>query len=334
MPQFVSGQEYGDRVTYGDRHLYPEAGEHGRNGPEDRPPFPGLISEVFMKGVYTFYSRGDSLVSERSMKTQGVFIAVIILSLLIIFNFIRLIRQKNKDALPIIVFTGVIIVAYYASVLVYPHFYIPKRYTMYTLPIVFIIAAPLALQWYVAKYFNKKYSSLLVVIFVLAFVLIFNGRGNGNAGYTVRTKMHKDLYSFVERLPDESVIAGWPKGVLDNIPYYSRKRVLVNYEFHQALHIKAIEENRELANALFDAYFTTKIDDLYQLRDKYNVTHLIINKDHFTSRAEMKYFVPFNSRIKSLRSSAKGNYFLRNVPVKDSVIYQKENMLILDMLKL
>jgi hypothetical protein len=60
-------------------------------------------------------------------------------------------------------------------------------------------------------------------------------------------------------------------------------------------HTRYTELMRERARALFKAYFASDASSLRELRDRWGVTHLLLDRRHFVDRPV--YFAPFDADV-------------------------------------
>ena len=65
-------------------------------------------------------------------------------------------------------------------------------------------------------------------------VACLGGRGSPVAGLNVDLRQSRGFYAELAPCPKDAMIAGWPIGVVDNIPYVAQRQVLVNLECHGA----------------------------------------------------------------------------------------------------
>lgn len=121
---------------------------------------------------------------------------------------------------------------------------------------------------------------------------------------------YSELYDYVETLPKDSIIAANPAdmGILDCIPLHSNRKVITAYRFsndlifYKDLHKKDKEINLET----LDAYYAKDLTGLDKYCKKYNITHMIINKDSLKNYQNQNFFEPYGSYIKN----KSGNFIL------------------------
>jgi hypothetical protein len=129
-----------------------------------------------------------------------------------------------------------------------------------------------------------------------AVLMLAGGHVSPDAGWAVRVPTETALYRAVAALPPDAIVAGWPDGPVDNVPYLARRRALLTFETHQALHAGYLDEMRRRAGALFDAYFASTWAPVIRLRDEFGVTHVLVDRRHF-GPAPPAYFAPYDAWI-------------------------------------
>jgi hypothetical protein len=176
-----------------------------------------------------------------------------------------------------------------------PNFYLPQRYPAYALPPLVAVMVPLAvLGWFdLFKRPVGKTAKGVMAIYSLVLLLMIGGRRDPTAGLSIRIDPRQKIYAAIAKLPVNAKIAGWPRGTLDNVAYLTRRSTLVSFETHQAFHAKFVLEMRRRTDALIAAYFATSPEPLLRLRQKFGVTHLLVQLSHLRGRPP-QYFTPFD----------------------------------------
>jgi hypothetical protein len=196
-----------------------------------------------------------------------------------------------------------VFIGYEAAIIFQPYFYFPNRYIRHPAPVLTIImfpAAAAALPEMMGRFARQRWlksASVLALSFLaLAFM---GGRGTRNAGLDICIDGNTKIYEFIGSLPPDALIAGRPSGVMDSVPYLSKRRAFVTFETHQAFHKGYVEEMRKRTRVLIDAYFATNTEPLIRLRDEFGVTHLIVDKRVYHDELSRRwYFKPFDEWAK------------------------------------
>lgn len=276
LPMMLSSRAYGSN----DVARFPEAGPHGRYSPGDRPPFPNVFEASYRAMDWGLKPAGERLVPP---PLQG---GVIARAIVLAFAVIGLLWVARPLGALLVASVLLYVVAVWLS----PRLFIPTRYVAYSLVLLPSIAIPIVI-------FKIARPSVAIAASIVLLLLI-GGRGSGTAGFTVNARSEAPLYERIAAMQDATLVAGWPTGPIDNVPYLSRKPALVTYETHAAFHTQALLTMRTRMHALIAAYFATSPEPLVTLRDQFGVTHLLVDKRHFTE-APPRYFAPFDVAIRS-----------------------------------
>jgi hypothetical protein len=165
---------------------------------------------------------------------------------------------------------------------------------------------------------------------VLALLLLVGGRGAPNAGFRVRVDPGQEIYDAVKGLPPDALIAGWPRGLLDNIPYVTQRATLLSYETHQPYHDLYVLEMRRRMEAIIAAYWARSPEPLIELRDEFGATHLLLDLRHLREEKPL-YFEPFTPAIERAfnRARSHGLEVLRQAD--HAAVYRDSRYLLLDL---
>ncbi len=176
--------------------------------------------------------------------------------------------------------------------------YLPDRYTQYPLPVFMIIL----MAFYYGKFldsFSPGTKRILPLIFIC-----FAGYVVEKPSLTPGVKMihvrGPTLHRFLGQLPKDSLIAA-PPYLADNIPVFSRRRVLFSYELSHPWITGYWKTMEERTYDYFDAYFSENKETVLRISKKHNITHWVIGRRDFNKKSLRKrtyYFEPFQSHIK------------------------------------
>src|SRR5262249_24596445 len=145
------------------------------------------------------------------------------------------------------------------AILLAPMLYIPSRFVHALVPWINIFSyAYLGLEagtWLSQRtsWISRTQVQLLLAAFA---VFVLGGRPYEN-GYNIKIDpTERQALDFISQLPKTALIAGWPDGVMDDIPLFSRRRILLSFETHLAFHEVYMRDKREKAEAIIDAWFS------------------------------------------------------------------------------
>ena len=98
------------------------------------------------------------------------------------------------------------------------------------------------------------------------------------------------------------------RGGTDTVPYLSRRSVLVARETHMPFHLRFTELMRERTRALIAAQYATDPAPLKALRDRYGVTHFLLDRRNLT--APPPYFAPFDTEARAAFEAGRASGFV------------------------
>ena len=217
--------------------------------------------------------------------TKNPIAILIILSILSMF-----IRTNNNLDKKIKIFALSGLILYFLSFAVLFKIYIPIRYS---LPVY------LFLIFFISNRINKfdfNLKKLILISFLLFLIFIPHLRRD-------LTICHdQEIYNFISTLPKDALIAGYPKD-LDCIPLFSKRSVLINDELNIPFAKNYYEKIKIRLTDLFTAYYSDEETHIKDLCEKYNITHILVNKERFSNDSlnkEMIYYNPFDKIIKEI----------------------------------
>ena len=312
LPQLAAQGAYGDRLVATDLTEFPEIGPDGRYSYGDRLPLrPMLLPLSFMN---TFFSGlGDGPIPSLSLKlafpaiwsVQVAFIVSLIIAINALVGSWSLGREDAAFRRLGTVLWGSIAL-YFAAFLLYPHLYMPSRYHWYTVPVLLVIATPVAIRSLIPGR-DETRKQLVATGLLLVLFIVMGGRGDVNE--LAERETRHDLMDTLRALPHDVVIAGWPR-TMDNVGLIAHQNTILDYETHQVLHRGVAQRLRGVANALFDAYYAQGPEPLRQLRDEFGVTHLLLEPERLRQAEPSPYFAPYDERIQVLHSQAGGQVWI------------------------
>jgi hypothetical protein len=153
-------------------------------------------------------------------------------------------------------------------------------------------------------------------------------------GLTVDVQQDSQVFEFLRRLPDASLIAGWPSDeTVDSIPFLTRRSAFVTYETHQAFHQAYLDEMRRRMRALIDAIFATDPAPLVRLRDDWGVTYLIVDLRYY-GPSPPTYFKPFDGWIRVAVERGRDAGFELPRQIKPAAVFSHGSLSVLDLRQL
>ena len=321
LPQVLGVRGYGPMITPTMVPEYPEAGPDGRYGPQDvvgGEPLLASAAEAVGRAL-----RAGGTPFRRPIATcipasgdLGTVARAVALAIALLGG--ASLARRSAATRRILALGVAVPVAHAAARLLSPHLFLPARYPFYALPLLAVVLLPAAAAE-VARLVNGSRHCrcwrALAAAAPLAIVAVFGGTGNAHAGLKRLAPAGDRLLAAVSGLPKDVLVAAWPEGPIDNVPYACRRQVLLSRELHQAFQVGFVTEARSRMAALIDAYFATSPEPLLRLRDEFGVTHLLVHLPHLRGTPP-RYFHPFDPWIDDAvaRAAGRGYLALRLIP--------------------
>jgi hypothetical protein len=244
---------------------------------------------------------------------------------------------QDTSARRLIFFILSVGISYYIAVRFFPLFYFPQRYVLYSVPILLSISFPVATAVIVELTINRRRQKSLRPVTIAAVtvlcLILFGGRGSQDSGFTVKIDKELKIYDFLETLPKDALIAGWPTGIINNVPYMSKRKAFLTQEMHQVIYKDYAETMRKRMYALINAYFARSVESLIELRDTYGVSHLIVNRQHFFKNPP-EYFKPFNYKIHERYKEGEKEGFELIKYLDSARVYSERDYIVIEMEKM
>jgi hypothetical protein len=316
VPTALSSRVYGEVIRPADAAKFPEAGPRGRYIAGDRAPFDNFFNDAQL--VVERVVRGDGAPLYRPWSEWAerhpsgrLANALCVFALGGLAGFMR----RRQDARRIAMLALAALIGHTLAIPLAPYFYLPQRYATYPIgvlaPVLVATAAAGYLGWLPQRFALPRAAPLAILLVAVPLLMTFGGRGSKRKGLQDQVQDNESVFAAIAALPNDAVIAGWPGGPLNSIPYLSRRAVLLNRETHQAFHTDFTLEQRRRMDALIDAYFGTSIEPLVALRDRFGVTHMLIDWRHFEAGTTAPtYFEPFGGRLLGVVQRAEGQFEL------------------------
>lgn len=343
LPQLRGAAPYGEQLTMKNEAEYAEWGRDGRYSEGDRG-----VPVSFMRRVYSG-ARGG-LIASSSKKTAEkearshspfdlspdqtcdiVLWATCALALLVAFRT----RQKiSPTAVRVAAYTAAMGISFLVATLLFPRLYIPSRYLALGLTPLFPTIFPCI--W---SAFAKRFSPGRSATFATFLSLMLGGAFFVSTGWLhlqanpfPSVNKQEPLITFIRNLPDDTVIAAWPRGFANYIPLTTGRSVLVFEEGHQIFHRAFLEEMRRRTRALIEAFAAIDEKPIQELRKSYKVTHLLVDTEHLTHNPQ--YFAPFDKEMRVARVAHKDSPLYLEELVKRAGIFTCEGLVLVDLAKL
>jgi hypothetical protein len=307
LPQSLASRKYGGLISVDRLVEFPEIGPLGRYIPEDRAPFAPLLSAWRDATHATFFgpavpvsASARALALRWSALDENALTELLVLVALVYWAvMLRSSRALRRLSILPLVVGG----AYWMSARHAPFFFLPQRYLAYTTPVLCVIVVAAAVGA-IAQVVPQRFRFLGMVAscgLSMALLLVAVGRGSPAAGLHTHLPVRDPVLLAIARLPKDALVAAWPTGVTNDIPYMTKRAVLVSHETHQAFHVEYALTMRRRVNALIEAFSATTPQPLLRLHRDFGVTH-VVYQDEFVAPNRPRYFRPFDKEIERART--------------------------------
>ena len=305
LPATIGAHRYGRLLSDRDAAQYPEAGPQGRWSADDRPPYPNIVRSIDTFGQRALIGVGEpwpttaahwlgatdaplTRVAVTNTARGAIVIAAVLFCLL---------AWRDPPARRVAMLFGAIVLGYTLPCGTDLHLFHPQRQVLYGLPIlltVVVASGATSVGRWIAQLTGRPWiDGAAATVLCIGLVAVVGGRGSKDIGLDIRIRPDSALLKFCASVPADSVIAGWPVGFIDDVPYVCQTSVLVSSETHQVFHEQYVLEMRRRMAALIDAYFATEPGPLLRLRDEYDVDYLVIDRRDYGPQPP-RYFEPFD----------------------------------------
>ena len=349
IPLIVGARSYGRRIVATDIINYPEAGPEGTYRSYDQVPYKLFGHEWIAYFVGPMYSHGDPIVPwlniRKNLDYQSFVFALAVTVLIVLFVILRgmgsvLKEDQSGGGIRLISFFVVCGLLHVIAWLASPHLHIPTRYFMFSLPFLVTIIFPWCLYTLLRRMTriqsSHRFRNVAFLGVISIYLMAFGGRGNVDFSTLSVQKPAQPLFDAIAALPKDVIIAGWPNEEMRKIEYITRRNAFLTSSVHQVLHLNFVKTMHARMDALFEAYLSTDPAPLYELRQNYGVTHLLIETRHFTDPTHPpEYFAPWKFRIQPRLAEIKGKEYLMNSSLHDkAAIFNQNGFILLDLGKL
>jgi len=336
LPMALGGRAFGSRIAPSRVGEYPEAGPGGRYGPNDRPPFEKFLPEAIRHTVEAFgrYGPDDRPPFAKygtRWKLFGVGLAALMGSGLLLLSF------RDAAGRRVLALAAAVVAGHTLARALAPYLYLPERQLIYPIPVLALCLVPTS-AFVLGGFLGGRMRSIgrpAAALLVTGFCLAFFGAGvRAWTGLNIDVRHDKGVHSFLASLPKDVLVAGFPapRGKIQEVPYFSRRRALIDFESHQAHHTGYVEEMRRRMRALIAAYFATEVAPITRLHDEFGVTHLIIDRADFGPKAPW-YFEPFTPDIRRAHAAGREKGFAA-LKLADLTVFSERDIFILDLRRL
>ncbi|MBF0296023.1 MAG: hypothetical protein HQL96_12605 [Magnetococcales bacterium] len=351
--QWFGARNYGPILTAAYCDAYPEIGPEGRLGnvnvcqPSDT--FLSILTDT-TQWTLTDGRRGEPwlyaprVLGKWTLAKAGIDRDALLVNLLLLLLLAGYLAHLARDTLGrrLLILPMVGVLGFLAAQPFAPQFYYPLRYLEKTIPIFLMVGLPAAVsalaslpaRWRAGPAWGHPWvrpGGVLIVACVV--LLVLGGRGKSKGGIDKDHRFAAPLMHHLHSLPKDVVIAGWPRGIVASVPLLAQRSVFVNEETHWPLHKHFTDTMRTRALALIEGYLATTPGPLIALRERFGVTHMIVDRNLF-AKGSFGLFAPFQAFADKKKKEAEGQGYeiLRQIPHAQT--FALANLVVLDMRRL
>lgn len=340
LPNVLALRPYGEGIGPDDVAQYPEAGPGGRLNDVDRADFAMPLAACV--GHYAphaiAHSNGpwrQALGWETADAAQRGYLWLA--AGLVLVALPRLLR-RNAAGRRLAALTAAAVLAYWTSRAATPLLFMPERHVAYAVPV-------LALLWLVAAAATlprigrkpegnaeeapARAGGICALALVAAGVFLLGGTTEPIQG-TVENP-DPALYEFLGTLPEVAFIAGWPDQ-MSPVPYLSGRPALLSYETHLPYHKAYSDELRQRMRDLTAAYFAADPAPLAVLRNRYGVTHLVVDERHYAYPPPRHSRLYYRETKAAYRAGRTGGF--ETGRQRSRAVYDRDGRFVLDLARL
>jgi hypothetical protein len=340
-PALIGSREFGPRIVQTGGEPFPEAGPGGRYVDRNRPPWPGALEAVPPVARDALSGRGRPLVPPvrdfllgpeggptppRAAFFWGLLAAVCLL------GWVPLLRRE-RTARVLAVFGAAALACHGIARIGAPWLYLPPRYLMYSVPVLCVVGVPAGLVSACRQLDRGRASPWIAALACGLLLAAIGTRGDPRSGIRFSARPFAPTLSAIAALPKDALVAGWPQGLMDYVPYFARRQALLTYETHQAFHEGYVLEMRRRMDALIRAWFAVDPAPVVALREEFGVTHLVVDRRHFESKPPL-YFRPFTRPVARAWRRGHGRFWLAHAVPESAIVARDGSVVVVDLAKI
>ncbi len=155
-----------------------------------------------------------------------------------------------------------------------------SRQFLFSLPLFLVFFVSTNISTILTKY--RINPAVVLVPAIGAFMILHPVIGGPIRDY----RIYKPVYDYLENLPKDTFIAGYPGSfVLDNVPFFSRRTIFFSDIMDDILYLTyGVDGFKERRNALIAALYSESIDEIRAFITKYNIDCFLIETSYYDKR--------------------------------------------------
>lgn len=349
LPQIVGGHRYGARLSITDQDEYPEWGAQGRYTDGDRGVPIAFLPKVLGTTVAALspaQAKAERSGSVDNSNQPGIalpshrqrcLIIVALTGLALVWIAYTRRLKASPEAVRCAAFALTTPIAFGMATVLFPVLYIPSRYVILgcipLIPVVFPSIWCSAISLFSRNRWLCSHKATPVLLSLSLGGAVFVGLGwlHLSLHKLPSASGHLPLFRFVRTLPPDAVIAGWPRGVLNQIPLFTARTALLFEEGHQIFHRDFIEETRKRMRSIIALYSATDPHVVSELQAQFKVTHILLDTRHLDRPPP--YFAPFDREIEAARSQVAGKPLVLAELARSKAVFRLGHLVVIELEK-
>jgi len=293
LPPLFKGRYWGPMLSTKEMQQMPEMQAGGRYDPPDRTPSPSFFQamDIARYKVFRIFNRpqqgGEIIFTDR----YG--------SLFLLLCLLPYFICSSSSLTSLTALWLVLIGLYEISAWFYPKLYIPIRFVLYFMPVFVSTGIILAFKQ-ISKRINISQNLVKLVLFCTISIAGLIYAPSGTSGFDYNFRPIASLYQTIQKLPDKAVIAGWPDPVLDAVPLFSHRPILVGYETYQLFHKRYLEIMRRRMKITLKLLFTDNRSEFDRIIHKYRIKYILFPDYIYQDCQHLRIFTPFTQMAAKL----------------------------------
>jgi hypothetical protein len=324
LPSIRGSMLWGSTLDNNVLKQIPEMSFNGRYETLDQTPSPSFLRAVdeLRLRVFTLFNRPQGKGEIHISGRYGI--------LFLLLCFLPWFLCRKDKIFPLTILWLFLMGLYEISGIAYPKLFIPTRFVHYLMPVLFLFGTTLVigeLKDFLLRFREGRYVKTGAIFLVLIVGIIY--APSARKGFSYDFKPMAFLYDTIRELPEDSMIAGWPDPVLDAVPLFGNRRILIGYETYQLFHKHYLFLVRGRMDDTLKLLFVENKEEFKFLMEKHKITHVLLPPRITYQCNSLRIFSPFTEVATNLCQQAQ-NPFIRSLS-QQGTIWSDKGYVLLDL---
>lgn len=296
----------------------------GRMKELPHPAYTKAIGDAFVRGLRTKGEEGPAEAFQTSRNQRALLVALLAAAGVV------LARHAPRRAVPLAALFLAGTTLYVAARLTAFKLGFPSRFLDYTLPLVAILAWPAAwgaLPRTAALRWRFALAALLAGAFLFFPIGIPDIRSK-----VKDASVYDPVLRFFADLPERVLVTGWPGRELDFLPLFAQKEPLYDWEHAHPIYLDYYARVQERILDSIALSFATSRADVVRLRDRYGLTHLLVDTDLPAQTGDSpSVYQPYTDIGVIARRCCPPSAFVFHDPPESWIVFRRGDDLVIDL---